>query len=116
MYNIYQSLRNLAKTTKAQNLFVASKEIATIRLFQNTIELSKAQEFYLNWLYNYDSIMRDIILENISKHVTDNVTYTDSYLLWKKNSKHTKEEKKDKKKDVHLVQGKVINFPSKEDK
>jgi len=111
--NIYSLLRELAKSIKAQNLFVTAKEINGIRLFRNSFDFSKLQEIYLSYLYNYDSINRDIILEKISDHVIDNEIYTDAYLLWKrKNLKKTM--KDNKQNDVNLVVGKKINFPIRE--
>ena len=109
---IYSKLRELAKSIRAQNLFVAAKEINGIRLFRNSFDFSKIQEIYLSHLYNYDSINRDIILDNISKHVFDSEIYEDSYLLWKR--KNIKTKKNNKKSDVNLVTGKKINFPKKD--
>ena len=112
--NIYSTIRKLAKSVKSQNLFTASKEINGIRIFKNTINFSKFQEFYLSWLYSYDLIYRDLITEKISVHVMDNELFTDSYLLWRKEKKYNQEQKDTVKKDVHLVVGTTINFP-KED-
>jgi hypothetical protein len=110
--NVYSKIRELAKSIRAQNLFVAAKEINGVRLFRNTFDFSKIQEIYLSHLYNYDAINRDIILEKISKHVLDDEIYEDSYLIWKrKNIKKT--DKKDQKSDVNLVAGKYIKFPVK---
>ena len=113
MENIYNLLRELAKSIKAQNLFVAVKEINGIHLFRNNFDFSKLQEIYLSHLYNYDSINKDIVIDKISEHVIDNEIYTDSYLLWKrKNLKKTI--KDNKQNDIHLVTGKKINFPIRE--
>jgi len=110
--NIYSKLKELAKSVSSQNLFVAAKEINGIRLFRNSFEFSKIQEIYLSYLYNYEAINRDIILEKISKHVIDNEIYEDSYLIWKrKNNK--KIDKNNKQNEVSLVTGKKIKFPKK---
>jgi hypothetical protein len=111
--NIYLKIRELAKSIRAQNLFLAAKEVNGIRIFRNSFNLSKLQEIYLSQLYNYDSINRDIILEKISKHVTDNEIYTDAYLLWKQKNIKKINKKDNKQKDVNLVVGKEINFPTK---
>ena len=111
--NIYSLLRILAKSIKAQNLFIAAKEINGIRLFHNSFDFSKLQEIYLSHLYNYDTINRDIVIEKISKHVFDDEIYEDAYLFWKrKNSKKTNT-KDNKKNDVNLVTGKHIKFPKR---
>jgi hypothetical protein len=114
MNNIYSLLRVLTKSVRMQNLFVACKEINGIKLFKNSTDLSNLQTIFLSWLYSYDSINRDIILEKISEHVTDNEIYTDSYLLWRrKNSKKTNR-KDNKQNDLNLVTGKHIKFPKKD--
>jgi len=110
--NIYSLLRELAKSVRAQNLFVAAKEVNGVYLFHNKVDFSKLQEIYLSQLYNYDSINRDIVLDNISKHVTDNEIYTDAYLIYKRKS-IKKTIKDNKKSDVNLVVGKKISFPTK---
>jgi len=110
MINIYSQLRNLARSIRMQNLFVASKEINGIRLFKNSVDFSRLQEIYLSQLYNYDSISRDIIIDKISEHVTDNEIYADSYLLWKRKNIKKTDMKDNKQKDVNLVVSKKINF------
>jgi hypothetical protein len=112
MTNIWDNLCELAKSVKYQNLFTASKEVYGIKLFRNSIDLSNIQSIFLSWLYNFDSINRDIILDKISPHVLDNQIYWDAYMIWKR--KNMKKIMKDNKQsDVHLVAGKKINFPAK---
>lgn len=115
MNNIYTNLRSLAKSVRAQNFFAAVKEINGLYLFHNKFDFSKIQEIYLSYLYNYDSINKDIILEKISKHVLDSEIYEDSYLLWKRKNINKKQDEKDnnKKREVKLVMGKDIKFPEK---
>ncbi len=110
--NIYSGIRNLAKSIKAQNTFIAAKELRGIQLFRNVMDFSKLQELYLSYLYIYDSINKDIITDKISKHIWDSEVYEDAYLIWKRgnNKKTTKDNKKN---DVSLVTGKKINFPTK---
>jgi hypothetical protein len=114
MKSIYSKIRELAKSIKHQNLFVAAKEINGIKLFKNSFDFSRIQEIYLSHLYSYDSINRDIILEKISKHVLDSEIYEDAYLLWKrKNIKKTNTKDKSEK-ELHLVTGNKVNFPKKD--
>jgi len=114
--NFYHLVRKLAKSTRAQNLFVAAKELSNIRLFKNTSDFSSLQENYLSYLYIYDSIHRDIVIDKISAKVMDNEIYEDAYLLWKrkKGNKETDSKKDNKNKDVNLVVGKEIHFPTNE--
>jgi len=111
--NIYSILRNLAKSIKSQNLFTAAKEMNGIRLFRNSFDFSKIQELYLSYLYSYDSLNRDIIIEKISKHIFDSEIYEDAYLLWKRKNINKTNTKDNKKSELSLVPGKVVNFPKK---
>lgn len=110
--NEYDLLAKLAKSIKYQNLFVASKDLNGIRIFKNTFNFSKLQELFLNYLYTFDSIHKDIITDKISEHVLDDDTniYWESYILWRKKNIKKSEQKDNNKKDLHLVSGKKINF------
>jgi hypothetical protein len=109
--NIYSELQKLAKSNKYMNLFTATKEMAGIRLFRNKYDLSSIQSIFLNYLYNFELINREIVTEKISKHVLDNEIMWTSYLLWRqKNQPKQKEEVKEKNKAVKLVAGTKINF------
>ena len=111
MENIYIQIRKLAKSIKAQNLFVAAKELQGIRLFRNRLDFSRLQGIYLSYLYMYDTINKDIVVDRISEKIWDSEIYEDAYLLWKRKS-DKKSEKKDKTtKDLKLIPGKTIKFP-----
>ena len=114
MNNIYCKLKELAKSIRIQNLFVATKEINGMRLFRNSFDFSRLQEIYLSYLYNYDSINRDIIIDKISEHVLDSEIYEDAYLLWKRKNIKKINKTDNKQKDVNLVVSKKINFPKQE--
>jgi hypothetical protein len=109
---IYESLQKLAKSVRYQNLFFACKEISGVRLFHNVANFSHLQQLFLSYLYNFESIHRDIVTEKISKHVLDNSIFWDAYLLWRQKEKPKQDNKeKTKIQDVKLVAGKSINFP-----
>ena len=111
--DIYIALRDLAKSIESQNLFLASKEIHGIYLFKNNFDFSKIQTIYLSYLYNYNSINRDIIIEKISKHVLDNFIYEDSYLLYRSKNNKNPKLKPDKQNEVSLVLDEKIIFPKR---
>lgn len=112
--NIYQLIANLAKSNKYQNLLVAAKEINNIRIFKNSYNLSKLQEIFINYLYMFDTILKDIAIDNISKKTIEDNIYWESYMLWRKDNKFKKESNKDKKsKKLHLVAGSKINLPKR---
>lgn len=111
--NIYSELQKLAKSIKYQNLLSIAKEMNAIRLFRNKYDFSSIQMIFLNYLYNFELINREIITEKISKHVLDDEIMWTSYLLWRqKNQPKQKEEpKENKNRAVKLVAGTKINFP-----
>lgn len=112
--NTYTLLRNLAKTNRAQNLFVASKEVNGIQIFRNINDFSQVQIFYLNWLYTYDMILKDIMVDKINEKILTDEMYEDAYLIWKRQKKSKEDPKsQDSKKELHLVSGKTINFPKR---
>lgn len=108
--HILNSIRKLAKTLRAQNSFSISKELHTVRLFRNDCDLSRLQEEYLMYLYIYESIARDVVIEKISKHVYDKELYEDCYLLWKR-EKGFKHDGNNSNQEVKLVKGTTIKFP-----
>ena len=112
--NTYITLRKLAKLTKSQNWFTASKDIHGIYLFLNTSNFSKLQEIYISYLYMYDSLIKDIMLKEVNEKVLDNDIYEDSYILWRKKNFNKRDKNNiDKKRDLTLVPGKNINFPKR---
>jgi hypothetical protein len=113
MKNIYIQLKELAKSVRAQNLFIAAKDLSGIRIFRNTGNLSKLQGIYLSNLYTYDAIYRDIAIDKISEKVLIDEIFEEAYLLWKhKNIKKTLTKDKERK-DLKLVPGKHIKFPKR---
>jgi hypothetical protein len=113
MENIYSKLRNFSKSTKAQNLFVAAKELSSIQLFKNRFDFSKLQEIYLSYLYMYAAINRDILIDKISEKVMDCELYEDSYMLWKRKNMNKTDKKDSNKKDLKLIPGKTVKFPKR---
>lgn len=89
---------------------MASKDMSGIKIFKNAIDLSKIQCIFLSNLYNFETIYRDIITENISKHVLDNHIYWNSYFLWKQKKSNKQDIIRKKHNNVNLVTGKKIIF------
>ena len=109
--NIYNRIRLLAKSIRAQNRFLAAREFHSIRLFKNTYDFSKLQDKYLSDLYMYDIISRDIINNKISEKINDCELYEDSYMLWKNKGKNSSQESAKKNSNLTLVAGDKIIFP-----
>jgi len=109
-------LARLAKSVQYQNLFTSAKEINGIYLFENHTNLSKVQDIFLSYLYTFDTINRDIVVDNISKVVLkeDTDIYWQAYMMWKRN-KGTKETKKENsERYMSLVPAKKIKFTKEE--
>jgi len=113
MTNIYESIRKLSKSTRYQNLFVAAKDFATIRLFDNETDLSKLQDTFLAYLYIYDNIFSDIATKEVSKKVLENIIYEDAYMYWKREKKSESEKKDSSSSRLKLVKGNNIKFPKR---
>ena len=94
-------IRKLAKNNKSLNLFSASKEINGIRLFHNEIDLSKIQNIFINYLYFYYNLNQDISMGEVTENILKSEIREDAYCIWKSKNKN-KEEKDNKKHDVHL--------------
>lgn len=115
---INSSLRKLAKSTYYQNIFYSSKELHNIQLFRNKCDFSQIQTMFLNYLYMYDSINKDILLGDVTSKVLNSEIYEDAYWLWKtsKDKKNTKDNKKKTKKgqsEVNLTLANKIKFPER---
>lgn len=108
--NLITLVRKLAKTDKAQNNFTIAKELHGMKLFRNSHDFSKLQGIYLSFLYMYDSILRDIALENISELVLKDEIFSDAYVIWKR-KKQYKSQESNKNNYIHIVAGNKITFP-----
>lgn len=111
---IYTYLRKLAKDARFQNLFTIAKEFHNFTLFRNKKDLSNLQELFINYLFMYDAINRDVINAGVSPHVFDCELYEEAYLAWKKekgNKIDTQENNKPS--ELKLVASDKISFPDK---
>ena len=100
-------LKKLAKQTKYQNLLSVVKEINSLHIFKNAMNLSKLQELFLSYLYFYHDIFTDVFLHKIQKDIAEDDIYVEAYAMWKREKGYDTEKKdkkgKMKKKEVHLV-------------
>jgi hypothetical protein len=111
--NIYETIRKLAKSTKYQNLFVAAKDLSTLRLFINDIDLSRLQDMFLAYLYLYDHLFADIAMKEVSKKVLENTVYEDAYFYWKREKKSDTSKKDSSNANIKLIKGNNIKFPKR---
>jgi hypothetical protein len=112
--NNHSLIRKLALSNKYQNLFTSAKDFGSIKIFENNTDLTKIQNLFLNYLYFYDSLYRDLVTEKISKHLMDCELYEDSYVIWKKEKMKNLDKKEDKSSNVKLVTSNEIIFPKRD--
>lgn len=104
--NFSSYIRKLAKTSDMLNLFIASKELNGIRLFENETNFSQLQLMFINYLYYYHNLHQDISLKKVSEHVLDNEIYENAYSYYKsKNLDEIKPEDKKKPKKSRKFSG-----------
>ena len=112
MTNVYDLIRKLAKHSKYQNLFYLCKEFSGTWIFNNKSEFSKLQEIFMNYLFMYENLYKDLAMKKVSDCVTNCFLYEDSYLLWKRETLN-KPEQETKPSDITLVATDKINFPKR---
>lgn len=112
--NVEQIIRKLAKESKYQNLFVATKDLNGFVLFKNNIDLSRIQEVFLSYLYFYYDIYQDISTKKIDKIILSDEIYEDAYMYWKKIKGNEKESnKKTQKKQENTSKNIMLVFDNK---
>ena len=94
--NIEQMIRNMAKSTYWQNIYIASKDNKGIHLFSNVNSFSGVQNLFLYWLRVYSMLYDDLASKEtpfITQNVINDPIRCDAYLYYKKR-KFDKEMKK----------------------
>jgi len=91
----YKLLKKLARSNKWQVLYNRAKELGTLRLFKNDIDLTKIQIWMLYFLEMYSSLYTDLAMneEYIDEDVIEDDLRCEAYLLYRK-EKSKKENKK----------------------
>ena len=91
----YKLLKKLARSNKWQVLYNRAKELGTLRLFKNDIDLTKIQIWMLYFLEMYSSLYTDLAMNEdyISEDVIEDDLRCEAYLLYRK-----EKSKKDKSK------------------
>lgn len=86
------ALQRLARSNTAQTLYRHSKEIGSLRLFNNDTDLSHIQVLYLYYLSLYESLYTDLQMqeEYISEQVIEDDLRCEAYLLFKRVNRKNK--------------------------
>lgn len=110
-------LRKLAKRSDMLNLFVAAKDMACFRLFNNDKELSQLQNSFLSYLYFYDNLVGDISAKRVSEKVLEDEIYENAYASYRSQKKEDIDNSNSNKKrtiqGVFSKDNKII-FPNNE--
>lgn len=94
-FNVVDKIRELAKSYRWQTIYVQSKELYGISLFQNNSDFTDIQIDFLNNLSFYYSLYFDIMLGDAPEYVIEDEIFEDAYNIYR-----NKERKKDKKSSV----------------
>jgi len=97
------TIRKLAKQIDQQNIFAASKELPSLKIFENDNNLNKLQHIYLSYLFFYYNLNMDVSLKKVSDTIFNNEIDEDAYYYYKQNKSTESIDKDDKNKDIHLV-------------
>ena len=107
----FKLLQKLSRSNKWQILYNRAKELGTLRLFKNDIDLTKIQIWMLYFLEMYSSLYTDLAMNEdfISEEVIEDDLRCEAYLLYRK-EKNKKENKrkiigKDEKVTPHDIPG-----------
>uniref|UniRef100_A0A6M3K4E7 Uncharacterized protein n=1 Tax=viral metagenome TaxID=1070528 RepID=A0A6M3K4E7_9ZZZZ len=76
-------LRELASNDDWQNIYILSKDIASIKLFDNCNEFTYVQNIFLRYLNFYYTLHSDVAMGEVDEIVFDNQLYEDAYIMYK---------------------------------
>lgn len=112
-FPIEDSLRRLARSSHWITLYNRSKEIGSIKLFNNDSDYSSLQVNFLRWLELMSGLYMDIALgeEFISEQVIEDEIRTNAYLFYK--SKKREEEKLKKNQPQGSERNSIVFVPKK---
>ena len=115
--NYIEIVRKLARSSYWQNIYVSSKDIGSIRLFDNQTNFSGLQSLFLYWLKVYDLLYTELSQKEwkyLDEEVIESDVRCDAFLFWrslekeKELNKYKQEQKVDKFK--FKKPGKVSTF------
>lgn len=102
-------LRKLARSIKYQMLYIRSKEMSSIKLFNNDSDFTSIQLLFLYWLEIYAILYADLASKNrknqpiyirlIDEDVIEDDLRADAYLLWRNKNMDKENLGKGKSKD-----------------
>lgn len=88
-----KEIRDLASSFYWQKIYISSKEMNGIQLFENNFNISGFQVMFLYWLEIYNSLYKDLALkeyENLSENVIKDYRRCDAFLYWREKEQEKK--------------------------
>lgn len=101
---IYSLLREMSKGNYWQTVYVQSKEMGGMQVFENLREFTPLQIYFLNQLSFYNSLYLDIAMGDVDEFVLEDEIYEDAYSYYK--SKERKKKAKERKVPIQKPQQK----------
>jgi hypothetical protein len=95
--NYIECVRELAKGDDYQNIYILSKDMGSIKIFENCRDFTYIQNVFLRYLNFYYNLYSDIAMGEVGEIVLENNLYSDAYVMWK--AVKDKEKYKDLMKD-----------------
>jgi hypothetical protein len=111
--DVYKYLRLLSKSNYFQNIYSLSKDMPSIRIFDNDRNFTDIQMSFLRFLNYYSAVLLDIALGDVDEIVLDNDIYTDAYMLYKTKKEKNISPKTNIKNDREVIGGSKWIFKSK---
>jgi len=101
----FKLLQKLARSNKWQILYNRAKELGTLRLFKNDMDLTKIQIWMLYFLEMYSSLYTDLAMNEdfISEEVIQDDLRCEAYLLYRKEKNKKENKKKFRDKDEKIT-------------
>ena len=102
----HKLIRKLARSNKWQILYNRAKELSNLRLFKNSMDLTKIQIWVLYWSEAYNSLYTDLAMNEdfINEEVINDDLRCEAYLLYRKEkSKKDKHKKYTDKEDKRVT-------------
>lgn len=101
----HKLLKKLARSNKWQILYNRAKELGTLRLFKNDIDLAKDQIWMLYYLEMYSSLYTDLAMNEdfLNEDVINDDLRCEAYLLYRKEKSKKQNKKKFEYKDEKVT-------------
>ena len=112
-----EMIRKLARSSYWQSIFTASKEVGSLRIFDNDGNYSGLQSTFLYWLRVYDLLYSELSQKEwkyLDEKVIENDIRCDAFLYWRGQNREAELNKNKQEQKVNNLKfskpGKVSSF------